>query len=90
MATRAIHLEAVSDLTAQGFIAAFKRFVARRGHCAHIWRDNGTNFVGSSRELGQLFQTEKLNIATDVADWLANNNTEWHFIPSHAPNFGGL
>ena len=34
MATRAVHLEAVSDLTAGSFLAAFRRFVSRRGHCA--------------------------------------------------------
>lgn len=33
MFSKAIHLEAVSDLSAQGFIAAFRRFVSRRGHC---------------------------------------------------------
>ncbi|CAH2101056.1 unnamed protein product [Euphydryas editha] len=72
MAIRAIHLEAVSDLTSQGFIPAFKRFVARRGHCAHIWSDNRTNFKRTSRELWQLFQTEKLNISSDIADWLVS------------------
>lgn len=90
MVTRAIHLEAVSDLTTNSFLAAFKRFVARRGHCAHIWSDNATNFVGSSRELQQLFLLEKSGFPIEIADWLANNNTEWHFIPPHSPNFGGL
>lgn len=90
MATRAVHIEAVSDLTTEGFLAAFKRFVARRGRCNHLWSDNGTNFVGASRELKKLFANEKSTLASDIASALATNNTEWHFIPPHAPNFGGL
>ncbi|KRX32907.1 hypothetical protein T05_1895, partial [Trichinella murrelli] len=31
MATRAIHLEPTSDMTAQNFLAAFRRFISRRG-----------------------------------------------------------
>ncbi|CAK1596495.1 unnamed protein product [Parnassius mnemosyne] len=60
MATRAIHLEVVSDLTSEGFLQAFKRFVARRGHCQEIWSDNGTNFVGASKELAHLFTYGKM------------------------------
>ncbi|XP_047541323.1 uncharacterized protein LOC125074140 [Vanessa atalanta] len=90
MATRAVHIEAVSDLTTEGFLAAFKRFVARRGRCNHLWSDNGTNFVGASRELKNLFSHEKSSIGTEIAALLANNGTEWHFIPPYAPNFGGL
>ncbi|XP_063617952.1 uncharacterized protein LOC134790896 [Cydia splendana] len=90
MATRAIHLEAVSDLTAQGFIAAFKRFTARRGHCADLWSDNGTNFVGAARELKQLYAEERSSVAVEIADQLATNSTNWHWIPPHSPNFGGL
>ncbi|XP_046963315.1 uncharacterized protein LOC124532456 [Vanessa cardui] len=90
MATRAIHLEAVSDLTSQSFIAAFKRFVARRGHCADLYSDNGTNFVGAARELRILFAQEKSTLTKDIAEALANNGTTWHFIPPHSPHFGGL
>lgn len=90
MATRAIHLEAVSDLTSEGFIAAFKRFVARRGHCSELWSDNGTNFVGASRELSALLAEEKSFVKEDIAEWLATNGTEWHYIPPRTPNFGGL
>ncbi|CAK1594516.1 unnamed protein product [Parnassius mnemosyne] len=85
MSTRAIHLEVVSDMSTQAFLAAFRRFVSRRGHCAKLWSDNGSNFVGASRELQQL-----ASIQPAIAEYLEANNTEWHFIPPHAPNFGGL
>lgn len=91
MSTRAIHLEAVSDLSANGFLAAFKRFVARRGHCSEVWSDNGTNFVGAARELKAMYASQKVGIASEIADYLAHNyGTKWHFIPPHSPNFGGL
>ncbi|CAK1578182.1 unnamed protein product [Parnassius mnemosyne] len=90
MVTRAVHIEAVSDFTTQGFLAAFKRFVARRGHCSDIYSDNGTNFIGASKELKQLFSREKHSMLNEIASVLANNSTTWHFIPPRAPNFGGL
>lgn len=85
MCTRALHLEVVSDMTTQAFLAAFRRFVARRGHCAKLWSDNGTNFVGASKELQNLKAMQPL-----IAENLESNGTEWHFIPPRGPNFGGL
>ncbi|CAK1587336.1 unnamed protein product [Parnassius mnemosyne] len=90
MSTKAIHLECVTDLTSQAFIAAFRRFVARRGHCSHLWSDNGTNFVGAAKELRRMFEVGKNNMAKEIAELLANDSTTWHFIPPKAPNFGGL
>ncbi|XP_060804637.1 uncharacterized protein LOC106135320 [Amyelois transitella] len=90
MVTRAVHIEVVSDLTSQGFLSAFRRFVARRGRCNHLWSDNGTNFVGAAKELKLLLSSERSSFSNEVAASLANNGTEWHFIPPHAPHFGGL
>lgn len=90
MSTRAIHLEAVTDLTSQGFMAAFKRFVARRGHCSHLWSDNATTFVGAAKELKDIFSKTKSKVASEIAELLANDGTTWHFIPAKAPNFGGI
>ncbi|GFX01663.1 integrase catalytic domain-containing protein [Trichonephila clavipes] len=42
---KAIHLEIVSDLTTEAFLAALKRFVARRRRPIEIHSDNGRNFV---------------------------------------------
>lgn len=90
MATRAVHIELVSDLSTAGFLAAFKRFTSKRGYCSDLYSDNGTNFVGASGELRYLFDAERSNLVSEIADALAIGRTQWHFIPPHAPNFGGL
>lgn len=51
MAVKAIHLELVGDLTSESFVGAFRRFVARRGRCTHLWSDQGRNFIGADKEL---------------------------------------
>nr|XP_033204714.1 uncharacterized protein LOC117165426 [Bombus vancouverensis nearcticus] len=51
---KAVHIELVSDLTSEAFIAALRRFIARRGFCVTIYSDNGTNFVGANNELREL------------------------------------
>ncbi|CAK1590149.1 unnamed protein product [Parnassius mnemosyne] len=90
MATKAIHLEIVTDLSSQGFLQAFKRFVSRRGHCSDLWSDNATNFTGAANELKRLFLTENGSMLQEVAESVANNDCNWHFIPARSPNFGGL
>ncbi|XP_029159097.1 uncharacterized protein LOC114931284 [Nylanderia fulva] len=44
LSTKAVHLETVYDLTTEAFLAAFRRFVARQGHCARLVSDHRTNF----------------------------------------------
>lgn len=82
LATKAIHIEVVSDLTSVAFIAALKRFIARRGLCANIYCDNGTNFIGAQSELQQHNDA--------VENDLASHGIQWHFIPPLSPHFGGL
>ena len=43
-ATRSVHLELVSDLTAECFIRCFRRFSARRGLPTRIVSDNAKKF----------------------------------------------
>ncbi|XP_051167795.1 uncharacterized protein LOC127285701 [Leptopilina boulardi] len=87
--TRAIHLELVSDLGTQSFLAAFKRFISLRGECTKVFSDNARNFVGAERELKVLF-IGTLKIFPQVAESLANLGTTWSFIPPHSPHFGGI
>ena len=51
---KAVHLELVSDLTTDAFIATLRRFIARCGKPSLIVSDHGTNFVGALRELKTL------------------------------------
>ncbi|XP_058983975.1 uncharacterized protein LOC131804796 [Musca domestica] len=90
MVTKAIHLEAVSNLTTNAFLAAFKRFTSRRGICTDLYSDCGTNFVGASKELKVLHNKNKNSIPEDLIHSLSQNSTTWHFIPPASPNFGGL
>ena len=90
MVTKAIHLEAVSDLTTHSFLAAFRRFFSRRGACTDIYSDCGTNFIGASKELQILFHKNKKSLSEELQHALSLNYTNWHFIPPASPNFGGL
>lgn len=56
MATRAMHIELVSDLTADAFIAAYRRMVSRRGAIRNLYSDNGTNFIKSNKILVENMQ----------------------------------
>lgn len=87
-ATKAIHVELVSNLTAEAFIAALRRFIARRDLIDHLYCDNGSNFVGASRELKAFFKSEEF--LCQVHDYAANTQFQWHFIPPNSPHFGGL
>ena len=55
LTTRAIHIEVVRSLDTDSCLVAINRFIARRGKPATIISDNGTNFVGSARELKDYF-----------------------------------
>lgn len=89
LVTKAIHLEAVSDLTTATFIAAFRRFTSRRGRCVLLLSDNGTNFRGADAELRDMFRAASV-FHKEIGAYLANDGTTWRFIPPHAPHFGGL
>lgn len=86
--TRAIHLELVHGLTTAAFLAALKRFIARRGCCSQMFSDNGTNFVGADKELKSYLK--KLQCQKEIHDDLTSLGIHWQFIPPSAPHFGGL
>ncbi len=91
LTVKAVHLELVSDLTSDAFVACLRRFVARRGCPSLIWSDWGTNFVGAARELKEIYQFLRDRKTQDaITSFLSSRNITWKFIPQHAPHFGGL
>nr|CAI5820351.1 unnamed protein product [Callosobruchus analis] len=84
--TKAIHLELVTALTTASFMQALRRFAARRGKPSDIYSDQGTNFVGAKRELGQFLKEKSSEIVTESSTL----SISWHFIPASSPHFGGL
>ena len=90
LATKAVHLEVVTDLTTDAFLAAFRRFTSRRGLCSDIYSDQGSNFKGASRILKDDFQECIKQIEEEISVVLANDLVTWHFNPPFAPHQGGL
>ena len=89
--TKSVHIEPVTDQTTGTFLAALKRFVARRNLPRHIHSDNGSNFVGASNELEKLHQLLGTDSLPDeLQTYLVDHRIVWHTIPSRAPHFGGL
>nr|CAI5838888.1 unnamed protein product [Callosobruchus analis] len=89
MSVKAVHIELVSDLTTDAFLAAFNRFSSRRGKPSHVYSDNGTNFLGANNELNDLFNFLEQN-SEKIGEQLAHERVHWHFIPARSPSFGGL
>lgn len=89
LATRAVHLEAVSNLSTAQFLAAFRRFVSRRGIPSTIHSDCGTNFVGADSEMRKLFNNAS-DFSVKVAEILSNDGTTWLFNPPGTPHQGEI
>ncbi|KAI5732054.1 hypothetical protein M8J77_020456 [Diaphorina citri] len=76
MASRAIHLELVPDMTTEEFILCLRRFTAARGCPVVIVSDNALQFKLSADVLGSSFcEKEKI---------------QWRFIPALSPWQGGF
>ena len=86
LTTRGIHLEAAHSLTTSSCILAIRRFIARRGQPLEFISDNGTNFVGASRELAEAWEAiDKQRLAEEFT----TPRLAWKFIPPGGPHFGG-
>ena len=87
MVTRAVHIEVAHDMTADSFLMAFHRFVARRGKPNVVYSDNGSNFTAAEKELRE--EIEAINFERVENDMLLEA-IEWHFLPPYAPHMGGV
>ena len=89
MARRAVRLEIVEDYRSDAFINAFHRFTARRGYSSELFSDKGTNFIGTDKQLREMFSEASFHYE-QVFYALSRGSTSWIFNPPSAPHFGGL
>ncbi len=91
LSVKAVHLELVSELSSEAFLACLRRFVARRGKPVEIFSDNGSNFIGANRELKNLYSIlQEKTTRQSVSQFCISNGIKWTFSPERAPHFGGL
>ena len=90
LSSRAVHLETTKDMSADSFIQALRRFLARRGSVKSIRSDNGTNFVGAETELKKGWEEmdhQKVSefLLSRKCDWIC-----WERNPPAASHMGGV
>ncbi|KXJ07208.1 hypothetical protein AC249_AIPGENE9328 [Exaiptasia diaphana] len=83
LATRAVHLELVTDLSTSAFINCLIRCTSRRGTCKDIYSDRGTNFIGADAEI-------KKNLDVDqITNSMHNRGINCHFGSPLSPHKTG-
>ena len=85
--TRAIHTEMAWTMETQDFLMCLSNFTARKGQIKTLTCDNGTNFRGAERELGQLIQQLDED---QIQQHARDNGFEFRFNPPGAPHMGGV
>ncbi|XP_050667011.1 uncharacterized protein LOC126966802 [Leptidea sinapis] len=90
LTTRAVHIECATDLSTASFLAAFKRFLSRRGFVSRLYSDNGGNYVCAKRVLSELhdFLMSK-HFKTEFGHVLAEHRIHWSLNVPTAGHFGG-
>ena len=68
-ATKAVHIELVSDLTTEAFLAALRRFFSRRGFSSDIYSDKGINFMGARNETNYMVY-KNFCYLMNIMNWL--------------------
>ncbi|XP_055768950.1 uncharacterized protein LOC129844827 [Salvelinus fontinalis] len=91
MVSRAMHTDVVSDQSTEGFLLAYQRFTALRGHPKKLWSDPGKNFVGARPALKELYifldQLDKSELENEAS----KHGTEWSWKihPADSPHRNG-
>ena len=91
MVTKAVHIELVSSLSTDAFLACLNRFISRRGNPSVIYSDHATNFQGARNQLFEIYKLFKNQSHLNrIHDFLAAIQIEWKFIPPKSPHWGGI
>lgn len=87
MKTKAMHLDLVTDLTTDAFVACLARLIAMRGSVREIFSDNATTFHGADNEHDQIYKHWQ---EVAVSKSLQLKQVKWTFITPMSPSQGGL
>ena len=91
LTVKAVHLELVTDLTSEAFLACLRRFIARRGYPSLLWSDDGSNFMGTNCEIKEIIDfLKEQTTQKNISEFCSINHIKWKFIPEHSPHFGGI
>ena len=85
--SRAVHIEVTNSLETDLFLNALRRFIARRGSVREIRSDNGTNFVGATREPREAMEEMDHN---EIAEKNPQGQVDWTFNTPVASNMDGV
>ena len=85
--SRAVHIEVADIMTTSSCINALRRFISRRGMVKEIVSDNGTNFVGTNRELHEAFKALDHNA---IQMFASTHEITWKFNTPAASHHGGV
>ncbi|VDM33357.1 unnamed protein product [Toxocara canis] len=83
LTTRAVHIDTVSDLTAESFLNMFRRFVARRATPKIIFSDNATTFSAADKVLAQTWEND--NLEQESVRYGIERGITWQYTTSHSP-----
>ncbi len=88
IATHAIHLELIHDMTAEQFLMCFRRFISRHGKPEQLISDNATQFILAKSTLDKVWNDVIHDPETQT--YVANQGILWKFIVQFAPWTGGF
>lgn len=84
MSSTAVHVELTKSMDASSCINALRCFFTIRGPANKLWSDCGTNFIGTSKELGIGSSQQDPSIQR----YLSEQRCVWEFNPPHASHMG--
>jgi hypothetical protein len=87
LTSRTVHLEIADQLDTNSYINALCRFIAIRGQVTKMRSDNGTNFIGSERELARSITEWNTSV---LQESMIKKNVEWQLHPPAESHFGGV
>ena len=87
MASRAVHIEILEDMTTDAFIKALRCFIALRGAVKQVRSDQGSNFIGAQHELKNALNEVK---NARIKAYLAEQGCDFLMNVPHASHMGGV